>query len=125
MLHKSRLNFALSALMVIFVVSVVTMNGSSALAQDDLALEKTFLPLIQQQSDSGSGENESSVSTEGEHSENDYVLAEQARKRNEPRFEVTEEQTRATGPLNQVGEWGPVRSWPFAFASAANLRVIG
>ncbi|MFK7804158.1 MAG: putative Ig domain-containing protein [Anaerolineae bacterium] len=125
MLHKKRLDFSLGALLMVIAISAIIMSGSKAFAQDALPSEKTpektFLPLIHQQSDNNGGKTEASTPAEGDHSEDDYVLAERARKRNEPRFEVSEDQTRATGPLNQVGEWGPVRTWPFAFASAANL----
>lgn len=56
-----------------------------------------------------------------DHLEDDYALAEQARLRNEPPFEPSELDLNITGPLNQVGQWGQVVTWPMSFASAATL----
>ena len=58
----------------------------------------------------------------------DYILAEEARQRNELPFVVKETKARgakaraaATDSLNVVGQWGAVKRWPFVFASASNL----
>lgn len=61
------------------------------------------------------------------HDHDDYALAEAARQRNEPPFDINQVEIAATGPLNQVGQWGAVTTWPFAFATAASLpdgRII-
>lgn len=115
------------------VAAILLAPMSMLLAQDEAATQtptqpghQLFLPLVN---------NQSSVSTETgaennlqQHSASDYVLAELARQRNEPPFVVDDSvQAAATGPLNVVGQWGPVKSWPFVYASAANLpdgRII-
>jgi len=56
-----------------------------------------------------------------DHGHDDYALAELARQRNEPPFVAPQADAAATGPLNQVGQWGAVTTWPFVFASAASL----
>ncbi len=73
------------------------------------------------------------------HVDEDYAAAELARQRNEPAFVAPEQESlsadeplaqqalAADEPLDQVGQWGPVTTWPFVFASAANLpdgRII-
>ncbi len=73
------------------------------------------------------------------HVDEDYAAAELARQRNEPAFVTPQQQSLSTNeplagealaanePLDQVGQWGPVTTWPFVFASAANLpdgRII-
>ncbi|WP_447971273.1 putative Ig domain-containing protein [Nitrospira sp. M1] len=78
------------------------------------------------------------------HDHDDYAAAERARQRNEPVFVAPLSRQRVgafsengksegiqalatSGPLNQVGQWGPIVPWAFAFASAANLpdgRII-
>ena len=82
-----------------------------------------LLPLITsaQSIESGLPQQAAHDHSDHDHSHDDYALAELARQRNEPPFEINEAQAAATGPLNQVGQWGPVVSWPFAFASAASL----
>ncbi|MBX3015411.1 MAG: discoidin domain-containing protein [Caldilineaceae bacterium] len=93
-------------------------------AGTDSASQTTEQPLSETPNQSTAGEaNEALVDS---HSQNDYVLAELARQRNEPPF-VVPASAAATGPLNVVGRWdAPVR-WPFVFATAANLpdgRII-
>jgi len=56
-----------------------------------------------------------------DHDHDDYVLAELARQRNEPPFVAPQIDAAATGPLNQVGQWGAVTTWPFVFATAVSL----
>ena len=61
------------------------------------------------------------------HVEDDYTMADEARRRNEPRFIATTTQVQAIGSPSAVGQWGPIVTWPFAFASAASLpdgRII-
>jgi YVTN family beta-propeller protein len=63
------------------------------------------------------------------HARNDYVLAEEARQRNEPSFVVPDDVSAQAAEANEnvLGQWGPVRTWPFVMASAANLpdgRII-
>ncbi|MEM7111379.1 MAG: PKD domain-containing protein [Chloroflexota bacterium] len=59
-----------------------------------------------------------------DHSGDDYDLAEQARQRNEPPFQMdaaTAARMRAPANLSEDGEWSAPVTWPFAFASASNL----
>ena len=63
------------------------------------------------------------------HVEDDYYLAEQARLRNEPAYVAPKllYSAAAAADLSKTGQWGPVVTWPFAFAAAANLpdgRII-
>ena len=80
------------------------------------------------------------------HDHGDYAAAEAARQRNEPAFVAPQSQPldsrqlsddssttsapqtlAASGPLDQIGQWGPIVNWGFAFQGAANLpdgRII-
>ncbi len=76
---------------------------------------------------------EDTLSDEAGHAADDYQLAEQARLRNEPRFEEPTDTAaldrfeRIEAGENINGKWDPKVTWPFVFASAASLpdgRII-
>lgn len=95
-----------------------------------------FLPIIanadvadesfQNEEPAPSQEQDLTDTHDDSHTQDDYALAELARQRNEPPF-VAPVDAAATGPLNVVGRWDAPVTWPFVFASAANLpdgRII-
>ena len=107
----------------VFSQSPVTFHATDEVVSQG----EIFLPLISAPQKSLSPQEQASINAQNAHSQGDAYLAELARQRNEPPFVVDEAQAAATGPLNQVGQWGPIVQWPFAFASAATLpdgRII-
>ncbi|MCB0083645.1 MAG: DUF1929 domain-containing protein, partial [Caldilineaceae bacterium] len=126
---------------ILFIIALITITGNSTLAaqtsgdqNDDPAASEPssaasftpkinlFLPVA-----AVATRPPADATTLDQHAQDDYALAELARQRNEPPFQIPEAQAAATGPLNQVGQWGAAVSWPFAFASAASLpdgRII-
>lgn len=63
------------------------------------------------------------------HTESDAAAAARARDLNEPVFKVGQAQAQMlmVEDLNSMGEWGPVKTWPFVYVAAANLpdgRII-
>ncbi len=56
-----------------------------------------------------------------DHALDDATGAAQARLLNEPLFAMVETEAVAMSALEAMGQWGPVTTWPFVFASAANL----
>ncbi len=100
--------------------------GQNAMEQD-AAGKQIFLPLVANTGQAAPAPVTSPTppSATDNHAMDDYALAELARQRDEAPFVAPE--ARATGPLNQVGQWGPVVTWPFVLASAATLpdgRII-
>ena len=65
------------------------------------------------------------------HEQNDYDLAEAARQRNDPPFEIPTDKIKAAeapGDLINTGTWSAKTDWPFVLASAAYLpdgRIVG
>lgn len=64
-----------------------------------------------------------------QHQQEDQYLAQQARERNEVPFQNRKRigTAKIRGAANVVGQWGAVKTWPFVYASAANLpdgRII-
>ena len=115
MLHKSWWSVGAVYLLAVVLLSAAFLRASGVSAQNEKESYELFLPIIKKQSNVGQ------LPIEEGHALDDYVLAEEARKRNEPPFKADPTQTRVTGPANQVGEWGPVKTWPFVFASVANM----
>lgn len=119
-------------------VGLAQTTGTEPTGGDSGGTENTvrqlFLPLVANNGVSQSSEatpeqevsQEPATTLEERHLQDDYTLAELARQRNEPPF-VAPVNAAATGPLNVVGRWDPPVTWPFAFATAANLpdgRII-
>ena len=65
------------------------------------------------------------------HEVDDYTLAEEARKRNDPPFQAEPKDIKAAeapGDLITLGEWAAPVTWPFVYATAAYLpdgRIVG
>jgi YVTN family beta-propeller protein len=82
---------------------------------------RVYLPVIIAQGEFISQPSESATDP---HAVNDYTLAEEARKRDEPAFAPEAKDIlapQAPEDLITTGQWGPVIGWPFVFATATNL----
>jgi len=94
---------------------------------------QTYLPILPHRENEAKPLPQNPEETEGfahDHSHDDYTMAEAARQRNEPRFQLdTRFHTAATAPTDRwrLGDWSATFTWPFAFGTAANLpdgRII-
>ena len=121
MLQNRSWKVGLARLVAIILVSIMFTGASAVLGQEEPTPTTLYLPFMGQQSQP------EPTAAQPQHENDDYALAEAARQRNEPRFVAPEIGTRATGSPSQVGQWSGVTTWPFAFASGANLpdgRII-
>ena len=90
---------------------------------------KVYLPVVITLSDGSMppggipGDGDTTGGTDA-HALNDYSLAEEARKRNDPPFQAEQKDYKAAeAPTDLIttGQWGSAVQWPFVFATAANL----